>query len=146
MVQYSCQSPSEGKNKHFLKNYKDLEHSILRGIAPPSYAKTELNSFIFILLQEVWREKKDYFFPFLCFIGPLLWSVLTLWSKIFVTNAVFSNSSWSSMKLADQGLAVWKRKYHVSPGISEGELLEMGPVIGSFLCDVNVPKQIKGTN
>lgn len=49
-------------------------------------------------------------------------------------------------QLADQGLTVWKRKYQVSRGISEGELLETGPIIGPFLCDVNVPKQIKGTN
>lgn len=98
-----CQSQSEEKNNYFcLLNYKDLGHNILCGIAPPSHTKAELNSLPFILLEEVSREKEHYFFPFSILVDPpLLCSILTLWSKAFRTNPVFSNSPWAATTVAD---------------------------------------------
>lgn len=64
-------------------NYKNLGHNTLCGITPPSHTKAELNSLIFILLEEASREKEDFFFPFSILVDPEHNSVLTLWSKIF---------------------------------------------------------------
>lgn len=75
-----CQSQNEGNNKHFFSsNYKDLGHNVLCGITPPSHTRAELNSLIFILLEEVSREKDNFFFFFYLLSGsPSLCSALTL--------------------------------------------------------------------
>lgn len=39
-------------------------------IALPGYTKAELNSLTLIWLEEVSREKEDYFFPFSILVDP----------------------------------------------------------------------------
>lgn len=126
-----CQSANEEQNKHFFfQTIKILDSkssvALLLQVTPRL-----IGLIIFIVLEEVSREKKDFFLFLLYLSGSLLCSVRFFWLI-------------QHLGVPPTKLTVWEGKQQLRCGVSEGELSEMGTIIGSFLSDVNMPEQLRG--
>lgn len=121
-----------------FSDYKDLGHKVLCGIAALSYTKADWTNHLYRAGRSFQKRKRNFFFLYLS--GSLC--VLSLQSEVrFFWLTQHLAVPPTSNEAAEWGLTVWGGKQQLSRGVSEGELSEMGPIIGSFLSEVNMPKQ-----